>query len=61
MEALSAIHASFTDVFLVLSEMAGVPVDVIHPVYVGYDTMPEQTLNDAQRAVIAVAKAEFGL
>lgn len=45
----------------VLSEMADVPVDVIHPLYVGYDTMPEQVLNEAQRATIAAAKAEFGL
>jgi acetoin utilization deacetylase AcuC-like enzyme len=41
----------------VLSEMSGVPVDVIHEVYTGYDTMPEQVLSTWQADAIAEAKA----
>lgn len=36
----------------VLSEMSGVPVDVIHELYASFDTMPEQVLNDGQRFAV---------
>ena len=45
----------------VLSEMSGVPVDVIAPIYQGFDHKPEQALNDAQRAAVAAARAAHGL
>jgi acetoin utilization deacetylase AcuC-like enzyme len=42
----------------VLSEMSGVPVDVVHEVYAGFDTMPEQTLSQWQKdAIDAAAQA----
>ena len=41
----------------VLSEMSGVPVDVIHELYASFDTMPEQTLNDYQRSAVDRAAA----
>lgn len=45
----------------VLSEMSGVPVDVIPEIYAGFDHKPEQALTDAQRAAVAAAKAAAGL
>lgn len=46
----------------VLSEMSGVPVDVLGELYPTYDTMPEQILNDYQRAAVDAAGAavDFG-
>jgi len=41
----------------VLSEMSGVPVDVIHELYAGFDTMPEHVLSPWQADAIAEAKA----
>ncbi|MFM7146435.1 MAG: class II histone deacetylase, partial [Actinomycetales bacterium] len=38
----------------VLSEMSGVPVDVIHELYASFDTMPEQVLSDGQRSAVDV-------
>ena len=45
----------------VLSEMSGVPVDVIHPLYAGFDEKPENRLTDAQRKVVAEVRAAHGL
>ena len=45
----------------VLSEMSGVAVDVVHPLYAGFDTMPEHALNDAQRKVVAEVRAAHSL
>lgn len=45
----------------VLSELSGVPVDVIDPVYATFDDKPEQLLNDAQRAAVAAVRALHGL
>lgn len=45
----------------VLSEMSGVPVDVIDDLYAGFDDKPEGQLNDAQRAVVAEVKKAHGL
>jgi len=42
----------------VLSEMSGFPDDIVHEVYAGFDTMPEQTLSQWQKdAVDAAAHA----
>lgn len=45
----------------VLSELSGVAVDVIHPLYAGFDTMPEHALSPVQSAVLAVVVATHGL
>ena len=45
----------------VLSEMSGVPVDVIHPLYRTFDEKPEGALNDAQRAAVQAARDAAGL
>ncbi len=45
----------------VLSEMSGVPVDVVHELYAGFDTMPEHVLSPWQADVIAAARASAGL
>jgi acetoin utilization deacetylase AcuC-like enzyme len=45
----------------VLSELSGIPVDVIPPLYAGFDTMPEHALAPAQAAVLAAAVAAHGL
>lgn len=45
----------------VLSEMSGVPVDVIHPLYASFDEKPENILNDAQRDAVAAARKAHGL
>ena len=45
----------------VLSEMSGVPVDVIGDLYAGFDDKPESRLTDAQRAVVAEVRAAHGL
>ena len=45
----------------VLSEMSGVPVDVIHPLYLTFDEKPECALTDAQVAAVAAAKASHGV
>lgn len=45
----------------VLSEMSGVPVDVINDLYAGFDDKPESRLTDAQRAVVADVRAAHGL
>jgi hypothetical protein len=37
--------------------MSGVPVDVIHELYAGFDTMPEHVLSPWQADAIAEAKA----
>ena len=45
----------------VLSEMSGVPVDVIPDLYLGFDDKPESALTDAQREAVKVARAAHGL
>lgn len=45
----------------VLSELSGVPVDVIPPLYAGFDTMPEHALSAAQATVLAAVVAAHGL
>jgi acetoin utilization deacetylase AcuC-like enzyme len=45
----------------VLSEMSGVPVDVIHPLYETFDEKPECLLTDAQAAAVAAAVRAHGL
>ena len=45
----------------VLSELSGVPVDVIHPLYLTFDEKPECALTDAQVAAVAAAKASHGV
>lgn len=45
----------------VLSEMSGVPVDVVGELYESFDTMPEQTLSDWQRDAVATAREAAGL
>lgn len=45
----------------VLSEMSGVPVDVVHELYASFDTMPEQALNDFQKAAVDRAGAAVKL
>lgn len=45
----------------VLSELSGIPVDVIHPLYETFDDKPECELNDAQRAAVASARTAAGL
>lgn len=45
----------------VLSELSGVPVDVIPPLYAGFDTMPEHALSGAQANVLADVVAAHGL
>lgn len=45
----------------VLSEMSGVPVDIIHPLYETFDDKPEGALTDSQRQAVQAAKAAAGL
>jgi hypothetical protein len=45
----------------VLSEMSGVPVDVVSAIYAGFDTMPEHALKPWQAAVIDEARLAHGL
>ena len=45
----------------VLSEMSGVPVDVIPELYLSFDDKPESALTDAQREAVKVARAAHGL
>jgi len=45
----------------VISEMSGVPVNVVHEIYAGFDTMPGQTLNEAQRDVVSTVRSAHGL
>lgn len=45
----------------VLSEMAGVPVDVIHELYAGFDTMPEHELSSWQKEAVDSAARAAGL
>lgn len=45
----------------VLSEMSGVMVDVIHPLYRTFDDKPESALTQSQRDAVAVAKSAHGL
>jgi acetoin utilization deacetylase AcuC-like enzyme len=45
----------------VLSEMSGVPVDVIHPLYETFDEKPEQALTPVQTAVLDRVCAAHGL
>lgn len=45
----------------VLSEMSGVPVDVVNELYAGFDDKPESRLTDAQRAVVAEVRKAHGL
>ena len=45
----------------VLSEMSGVPVDIIDPLYAGFDTMPEHAVSPAQRDVIAAVRTAHSL
>lgn len=45
----------------VLSELSGIEVDVIHPLYRTFDDKPEGLLTDAQRSAVAAAKAAHGL
>jgi len=45
----------------VLSELSGVEVEVIHPLYRTFDDKPEGALNDLQRAAVAAAKKAHGL
>lgn len=45
----------------VLSELSGVEVNVIHPLYRTFDEKPECLLNDAQRNAVAAARDAHGL
>lgn len=45
----------------VLSEMSGIDVDVIHPLYAGFDTMPEQQLSKAQEERVTEVVTAHGL
>jgi acetoin utilization deacetylase AcuC-like enzyme len=45
----------------VLSEMSGIDVDVIHPLYRTFDDKPESLLTQAQSDAVAVAKNAHGL
>jgi len=45
----------------VLSEMSGVEVDVIHPLYRTFDDKPESALTQQQRSAVAEAKRSHGL
>jgi acetoin utilization deacetylase AcuC-like enzyme len=45
----------------VLSELSGIAVDVVPPLYRTYDTMPEQTISATQREVIAAVRQAHGL
>ena len=45
----------------VLSELSGVPVDVLHPLYAGFDTMPEHRISADQQRAIEAVRAAHGL
>lgn len=45
----------------VLSELCGVDVDVVHPLYRTFDDKPEQALTSSQRSAVAAAKDRHGL
>jgi acetoin utilization deacetylase AcuC-like enzyme len=45
----------------VLSEMSGVVVDVIHPLYQTFDAKPESVLTQAQRDAVAMARMAHDL
>ena len=45
----------------VLSELSGVPVDVIPPLYQTYETMPEHAVTAVQQAVVDEVRAAHQL